>query len=303
MKKSGKICIAVAALCSLFLGANQFIKLSKLIQETKESDSVTMTEPEKNHSIPKRIVSLGPAATEILFAVGAASQIAARTDLCDYPPEAKNIPSAGGFDGKKISLEKILEFEPDFVYLYSGMHDYLIPSLKENKIDFYVSDVKTLSDLYKEIETIGKITGHEKKAIDLTENLKENFTKLKMSSENLNAKVYWEVWSNPYITAGGKSFISDVICYAGGKNIFSGLTEPYPVVSEEAIITLNPDVILIPDDSGIKISDVENRKSFSDVSAVKNKNVFLIDAALFTRPGPRIILAAKDLNSKLKNLN
>ena len=74
--------------------------------------------PFENQS-KKRIVSLGPTATEILFAIAAENQIVARTDICDYPPEVKKIKSVGGFDGKSISLEAIISFEPDFVYLFS----------------------------------------------------------------------------------------------------------------------------------------------------------------------------------------
>ena len=89
---------------------------------------------QENH-IPQRIISLSPSATEILFAIGAQNQIAARSDFCDFPENAKNIPSVGGFDGKTLSIEKILSFSPDFVYLTNGMHNYLIPFLQIQKLE------------------------------------------------------------------------------------------------------------------------------------------------------------------------
>ncbi|MBQ1661883.1 MAG: ABC transporter substrate-binding protein [Treponema sp.] len=118
--------------------------------------------PEKKADI--RIVSLGPSATEILFAIGANDELVARTDLCDYPEEAKDISSVGGFSGNTISLESILSFEPTLVYLFAGMHDFLIEPLEAANIQVYVSNANSIDAVKTEILDMGKITGHEKQA-------------------------------------------------------------------------------------------------------------------------------------------
>ena len=112
---------------------------------------------QENH-IPQRIISLSPSATEILFAIGAQNQIAARSDFCDFPENVKNIPSVGGFDGKTLSIEKILSFSPDFVYLTNGMHNYLIPFLQKHNIAYYISVADSIQTVLQEIAEIGKIT-------------------------------------------------------------------------------------------------------------------------------------------------
>ena len=107
------------------------------------------TETLKNTDfIPQSIISLSPASTEILFAVGAQNQIAAVSDLSDYPPETKSLPKVGGFDGKTLSLETILSFKPDFVYLTDGMHNFLIEQLEQNNIKYYISSSSSINDIF-----------------------------------------------------------------------------------------------------------------------------------------------------------
>ena len=99
----------------------------------------------------QRIVSLGPSATEIIFAIGAQDQLVARTDLCDFPPQAKNVPSVGGFAANTISLESIISFEPTLVYLFAGMHDNFVQPLKDLGISVYVSNATCINDVKNEI--------------------------------------------------------------------------------------------------------------------------------------------------------
>lgn len=240
---------------------------------------------EEKPVIPTRIVSLGASATEILFAVGAGDQVVARTDFCNFPPEASEIPSIGGFDGKTFSLESIIAYKPDFVVLFAGMHDHLIAPLQKYEIQYFVSDATSIEKVLAEIAEIGKITGHEEKAIALVEEIQSSIENLSLIS---NKTVYWEVWNAPYMTIGGTSFINELITKAGGKNIFDDVEQAYPSVNEESIIARNPEVIFIPSDSPVTAEDVKNRSGWQDISAVKNNRIFKIDADITSRSGPRI---------------
>lgn len=234
---------------------------------------------------PTRIVSLGASATEILFAVGAGDQVVARTDFCNFPPEASEIPSIGGFDGKTFSLESIISCKPDFVVLFKVMHDHLIEPLEKYGISYYVSDANTIEDVLKEITEIGKITGHEENALALVKEIQSSIENLNLIS---NKTVYWEVWNAPYMTIGATSFINELIAKAGGKNIFADLEQSYPSVNEESIIARNPDVIFIPSDSPVTVEDVKNRNGWQDISAVKTGSIYKINADITSRAGPRI---------------
>lgn len=255
-------------------------------------------------AVPQRIVSLSPAATEILFAVGAEKQIVARTSLCNYPEEAEKLPVAGAFDGKLFSLEKIISFDPDFVYLTDGMHNHLIEPLTSYGIKFYVSKANSLEDVLGEIQTIAEITGHKENGIKCVENIKKEISQAaeEIKALNLSAKpsVYWEIWNAPYMSVGNASFLNDIMEAAGLNNIFGSLPQEYPIVSEETIIARNPDMILFPSDANITKEDFEKRPSWKNIPAVKNGRLYSLDADLMTRPGPRVGKAVLALSAITK---
>jgi len=259
----------------------------------------TVTEEQKQE-YPKKIISLSPAATEVLFALGAEKQIAAVSDFSDYPPEADALPKVGGFDGKSLSIEKILSFEPDFVYLTSGMHDFLIPSLQEFGIQYYVSNANSINAVTKEICDIGMLTGHFKEASEISLDIKAQMISAKNKVSNKNQKVYYEVWNAPYMTAGQDSFITDIIEAAGANNPFALIPEPYPMLSEESLIATAPNVILIPASNGTTVDEVKNRNGWSAIPAVANNKVYIVDDNLFSRPGPRVGQAVQELADLLK---
>ena len=244
---------------------------------------------------PQSIVALSPASAEILFAVGAGKQISAVSDFTDYPAEATELPKVGGFDGKTLSMEKILSFKPDLVYLTDGMHNFLIEGLETNKIAYYISTASSIKNLEQEIQQIGELTGHTAEAKKVIAEMNQKISSFRDTSA-ATPSVYYEVWNAPYMSAGSTSFINDVISAAGGKNLFSDLSEAYPMVSEETIIARQPEIILIPVASGISAETVGSRVGWKNIPAVKNNRVYIIDDNLFTRPGPRIADAVQTLS-------
>ena len=251
---------------------------------------------------PKSIVALSPSAAEILFTIGAGDQVSAVSEFTDFPPEAKTKPIVGGFDGKTLSLETIMSFKPDLVYITEGMHNFLIATLESNGIAYYVSKGDSIASVEKEILEVGKITGHEKEAAKVVDGMEKKLKKAGGSGSHsgVAVKVYWEVWNAPYMSAGATSFINDVIRAAGGENIFSDLKDAYPMVSEESIISRKPAVILIPASTGQAASSVGLRNGWADIPAVKNGKVFVVDDNVYTRPGPRVADVVLELADLLK---
>ena len=242
-----------------------------------------------------RIVSLGPAATEIIFAIGAQDQLVARTDLCDYPPEASKIASVGGFSGNTLSLESIISFEPTLVYLFAGMHDAFVKPLEELGIQVYVSNATSIEAVKNEVLDIGKLTGHEKEAQKV---VKEMDTKLSRTEKMYKVKagkadgklptVYWEVWHSPMMSCGKNSFMDDIITKAGGKNIFGEEEYAYPMVSEEAVLLADPDFIFY---SGDGMGGGEP----SDIFKPKGGMYYMGDDDSFVRSTPRCADAVEKL--------
>ena len=250
---------------------------------------------------PKSIVALSPSAAEILFAVGAGNQVSAVSEFTDYPAEAKAKPIVGGFDGKTLSIETIMSFKPDLVYLTEGMHNFLISTLESNGIAYYISKGESIASVEQEILDVGKITGHEKEAKKVVDDMEKKLKKAAGVSVKMGSpvKVYYEVWNAPYMSVGTNSFIHDVIVKAGGENIFGDLADAYPMVSEETIISREPAVILIPSSTGMEASAVGLRNGWSDIPAVKNGKVFVVDDNVYTRPGPRIADVVLELSERL----
>ncbi len=231
----------------------------------------------------QRIVSLGPSATEIIFAIGAQDQLVARTDLCDFPPQAKNVPSVGGFAANTISLESIISFEPTLVYLFAGMHDNFVQPLKDLGISVYVSNATCINDVKNEILEIGKLTGHEKQAAKVVKEMNEKLALAKSFYQKKDLErptVYWEVWNSPMMSIGKNSFMNDIINYAGGKNIFEEQENAYPMVSEEAVLYAAPDFIFYSGDG------MGGRKPTLKYAAPKGM-YFMGDDDSFVRSSPR----------------
>ena len=260
--------ILVLILCSVLTGCS------------KKNTSETQNE------FPSSIVALSPSAAEILFAVGAGNQVSAVCEFTDYPPEAAQKPIVGGFDGKTFSMESILSYKPDLLYITDGMHNFLIEQLNQYGIKYYLSKADSIASVKNEILDIGKITGHEKEALSVVEEMDSKINSIKIASTQKT--IYYEIWNSPFMTAGSKSFLTDVIKSAGYKNIFDDVEEAYPIVSEESIIARKPEIILISSSSGLTKDSIKSRKGWETIPAVQNDNIIIIDDNLYTRPAPRI---------------
>ena len=301
IKKTGIVLLMLALAMSLSAKAKKTI--TKKIKKSAKTVEVTY---------PKSIVTLSPAAAEILYAIGAGDQIAAVSQFTDYPPEAADKPIVGGFDGKTLSIETILSYEPDLVYLTEGMHNFLIEPLDSYGIKWYLSNATSITAIEKEIMDMGELTGHQDAAAQVVAQMAEKLSKAytpqpapteddEVEALDSTIKVYYEVWNAPFMSVGSTSFIHDVIVNAGGKNIFDDLSDSYPMVSDETIIARAPDVILIPMNNGVSVEDVKSRAGWDSIPAVANDRVYIIDDNVYSRPAPRIADVVLDLSELLNN--
>lgn len=239
------------------------------------------------HSVPSKIVCLSPSGAEILCAIGAFDKIVARTEFCDYPEEMKSIPSVGGFDGKSLSVEKVMSFNPDFVYGAEGMHNILADQLSLLGIASYLGNgAEGISETKSEIAYISSLLKKDSAGQAVVRHIEKQLQSVPKTAPLVS--VYYEVWNEPFITAGKNSLINELLEAAGYKNIFGTLEESYPAVSEESIIARQPQLIIVPDSNGISLASIKSRNGWGQIPAVKNNCIFFIDADLISRPGPRI---------------
>ena len=255
---------------------------------------------------PARIVSLAPANSELLFAVGAEDQVVGVTKYCTYPPEACATKEViGGFSSKSISVEKILALEPDLVLAAGKIHQPIIEALEQQNIPVVALTARTFDDVYANIVMVGRLTGHETEAAQVVAGMQAQVKAVTEKVAEIPAeqrlKVFWEVWDEPLMTAGPGTFIGQIIELAGGINIFADLKEDYPKISAEEVLKRNPDVILGPDKHGSKmtVEQLEARPGWAEIKAVKDGNIFLLDGDLLSRSGPRL---AQGLQAMAKTL-
>ena len=284
MKSLKKSILFLIILCA---GANLCFAAGKKSKKTSPKSDI-------------RIVSLGPSATEVIFAIGAQDLLVARTDLCDYPPEAKNIPSVGGFAGNTLSLESIISYEPTLVYLFAEMHEGFVKPLQDLGIQVYRSNATSIEAVKNEVLDIGKLTGHEKQAQKVVKEMDEKLNRTKKMYETKIAAdgklptVYWEVWHSPMMSCGKNSFMGDIIAKAGGKNIFADEEQAYPIINEEAVLLANPDFIFYSGDG------MGGGKP-SELLKAKGGIYYMGDDDSFVRSTPRCADAVEKLAAILWN--
>lgn len=240
----------------------------------------------------KRIISLSPHATELLFAAGATKQIIATVSYSDYPEAAKKIPRIGSHN--KIDLESVIRLNPDLIIVWNnGGSAQQIKDLIKLGYKVYSSEPKKFEDVAINIQKLGKILGTSDVAdikasafLKELEALKQRFT----SREKI--KVFYQVWNQPLMTINNGHMITDIIEFCGGVNVFASLRIRAPKVDIESIIDKNPQAIIIGMSENRK-DWVESWHQWKSIDAVKNNRIFTVNADLIVRQGPRVLQGAK----------
>ena len=251
----------------------------------------------------KRIVSLAPSNTEILFAVGATDQVVGRDEFSDYPEEAKALPSVGGSMGE-YSVESIVALKPDLVLAAEINSPELVKQLEDLGLTvYYLKNPKTFEELYVNLEIAAQLTGED--PTKLTDSLKARVAAVdeKIMPLSFRPMVFYEIDATdpakPY-TYGPGTFGDMLISRAGGFNVGNDLTDPYPQISLEQIVVSNPSIILLGDSMwGVTAESVLARPGWETIEAVKSKQIFPIDDNLISRPGPRLIDGLEQLANLL----
>lgn len=248
--------------------------------------------------IPQRIISLSPSNTEVAFALGLADRIVGVTEYCNYPPEALEKDIIGGFSNP--SIEKIVELEPELI-LASTIHEEEVPRLEALGIPVLVVESSTLIELYASMSLIAEVTGVTANGEALIASMQSRIQAVEAVLSDIDTDdkmlVYYEVYSDPLMSAGRGAFINEIISLAGGVNIFGDLDENYPQISAEVVAERQPDIILFPDYHGtadLVLEGMATRPGWESLPAVRESRVYAISDDTFARPGPRVVDAVEE---------
>lgn len=252
---------------------------------------------------PKRIISLAPNMTEILYALNLGESIVGVTSFCDRPEEAKKKPKIGGMTNP--SLEAIISLKPDIVVMTTdGNPEEFEERLRSLRIKTYVFKAKRLSELPQGIRDMGLAIGAQDRAEKLAKELEKAISKFrdknKVKPGEFKKKVLFIIWPEPLIVAGTGTVIDDAITLLGTENIAAKAKTSYPKYSIEEIVHQSPVVIFIG--SGhINTKEVSRGllKKMHSVPAVKSGYVFYLSDSLY-RLGPRVIGGIEEMAECLK---
>jgi iron complex transport system substrate-binding protein len=235
----------------------------------------------------EKIISLAPSMTETIFALGAGDRLVGVTTYCNYPEEAKEIDQVGDFEGP--NLESVIEKNPDVVVALA-MGDDEKSKLEDAGITVFLQDPQNLGEVFDNIKKIGTILGLQEEAESLTSNMNAKKDSIVETVSNYDSKkVFYEVWSEPLMTAGPGSILDEMINLSNGENIAYDAESLYPEYSLELLIERNPEVYLTADDGFKTVEDIKNREGYENITAIKENNIYMLHPDIVSRTGPRII--------------
>jgi iron complex transport system substrate-binding protein len=244
---------------------------------------------------PKRIVSLIPAVTEMLFAIGAGPQIAAVSSFDTFPPDVKKLPRVGALIDPDV--EKILSLHPDLVVVFSTQTN-LREQLARAKIPTYVYSHAGLSDVFTTMREIGARAGRERAADELARTVESRIDALRTRVAAQPKPRTLIVFDREKLAlrgiyaSGGVGFIHDMVAAAGGDNVFSGVKQQAVQATAELILARRPEVILElradPLDAAARVKEIGVWNTLSSLPAVRSSRVYLIADQRTVVPGPRV---------------
>jgi iron complex transport system substrate-binding protein len=246
----------------------------------------------------RRIVSLAPHATELLFAAGAGARVVGVVRGSDHPPAARALPVVG--DVHALDLERILALEPDLVVTWPWTTPGQVAKLRARGIAVFTSDPATIDGIATDIERLGALAGTAEAAQASASAFRARLAAARAVRSTAAPRVFYEIWHAPLFTVGGRHLISQAIEACGGENVFRALDVPAPQVSVEAVIAARPDVIVAGTDGAVQAPWADDWKRWPGMPAVRDSRVRVVDANLLHRNGPRFVDGVVQLCAALR---
>ena len=246
---------------------------------------------------PTRIVSLVPATTELVFALGAGGRLVGRSAWCDYPAEAAAVPSLG--NGINPNVEAVVAAKPDVVLLYkSGANRAAAERFRGLGIPTLELATDRIADFDRITRLLGAALGRREEAESLVVRTERDLAAASRPfvPPSNRPSVFILAWDRPAMTLGRGSFLSEIVEHAGARNVFDDLATASAPVSIEAVAARNPDYVLVSTDGEPAVA---GRSEWQAVRAVRERKFLRVRGSEFNRPSPRIGGAVRQLAAAL----
>lgn len=247
---------------------------------------------------PTRIVSIAPSNTELLFALGLDERIVGVDSYSTYPAEAAQKPQVGSYLGP--DLERVVAAEPDLILATEAHVGTVLPELDALGLPTVVIEPTDLDQVFSSMLLVGTVTDVSTRAQQVVCELQARVDAVTDAVTGApRPRVFFELSPDLY-TAGPGSYVDDLISRAGGDNVAAGAAEPWPQLSAEAVVSADPEVILLADhEAGVTAEQVAARPGWQQVSAVQQGRIVSLNADLVARPGPRVVDALEAIAAAL----
>jgi ABC-type Fe3+-hydroxamate transport system substrate-binding protein len=250
---------------------------------------------------PERIVSLIPASTELLFALGEGDRLVGRTTWCDWPKDAEAVPNLG--NGIDPSVEAVVGAKPDLVLLYrSGSNRAAAERLRGFRIPVLELEFNTLDDFRRITRLLGNVLGVQSRADSLVARTDSALARVAPPVDTGGTQrpsVFILVWDRPPMALGKGSFLSEIVERAGARNIFEDMAAPSGPVSIEAVAERDPDFILT---TSTEVPAFAGRAEWQVVRAARERRFLRVSGSEYNRPSPRMPDAVRALADSLRAL-
>ncbi|MGI8739050.1 MAG: cobalamin-binding protein [Gammaproteobacteria bacterium] len=259
-------------------------------------DTLTLERP------ARRIVSLSPHITELLFAAGAGARVVGTVEYSDYPPAARVIPRIGNYGA--VNLEALLALRPDLVVAWgSGSPAALVQRLRDLGVPVYVTEPRRLADIADHIARLGHLTGTAVIAQAATDDFRRRLRALRgRYAADSEVSVFYEVWHAPLTTVNGAHLISKVMRLCGGRNVFADLPMLAPQINIESVLARDPDAIIVSGTADARPDELQNWREYPELRAVAAGHLYFIDPDLIQRHTPRILDGAEVMCGQLERV-
>ena len=236
----------------------------------------------------RRIVSLAPHVTEMLFAAGAGDKVVGVVDYSDYPEAAKGVRRIGGYS--RLDLEVIAALKPDLAVGWeSGNAPASLARLRALGIPVYLSQPERIDDVARHLERYGELAGTQNTARAAAAAFRTRLAALRGQYEKRPpVRTFYQVWKQPLLTVGGGQVISDALRLCGGENVFADLKALAPAVTVEAVLAADPEAVVASGMDEARPDWVDDWRKWKNMTAVQRDNLFFIPPDLIQRHTPRI---------------
>ena len=250
---------------------------------------------------PRRVVTLAPSLTELVFAAGAGATLVGVSALSDFPAEARRIVRIG--DAGRVDVERVLALKPDLVLVWQrGNLSRELEQIERAGVRLFQLEPQRLDEVVRAIERLGTLLGHEDEARRRASELRASLDGLRSAyARAAPVSVFYQVWQQPLMTVNGRQIINDILGVCGGRNIFARLAPLVPIVSIESVVAADPEAILTASEHTGPTAWQRDPASpgfvlwrrHPGMVAVRRGRLYTLDGDAISRQGPRIVDGAE----------